>query len=316
MTEKSESQQRLNLKLLRAVDESHDEKHARLLIDSGADVNAYNGEILFSAADCALAGTVEYLLQAGADVNARYDGQAPLHAAARHTRVCSPRWGGEYVYTGKVSTVKKLIKWGADVNVVDTHGETPLHYAARAGFGRVVSLLLRAGADPGVADKRGNTPGITAAIAGHKKISERLAKAEGRPKPAPQVRVPPKMRRKPVKPKPAVRPVVKSTTENEINPQWIRRGDKAVACVENCPELNRKVTMLFNFAVGQCVTITENLETGQEAVCNTALSAMGAKAVKEAGDMLIANGGDEGVVTPHVPVLRPRLIPLPKGGAV
>jgi cytohesin len=74
------------------------------------------------------------------------------------------------------------------VNARSRSGETPLHYAARAGSARVVKLLLESGADPRAKDARGRTPSYVAFRAAWAKrrpevyfeIYEMLLKAERR----------------------------------------------------------------------------------------------------------------------------------------
>jgi ankyrin repeat protein len=51
--------------------------------------------------------------------------------------------------------VEELIAGGANVNVKNDDGATPLIYAAHGGHLRVVRLLLRAGGDPNIRAKRG-----------------------------------------------------------------------------------------------------------------------------------------------------------------
>ena len=62
---------------------------------------------------------VESLLSNGANHSARTDiqGEAPLHLAARH---------------GNVEGLRKILESGADANIRDIHGRTPLHLAVSA----------------------------------------------------------------------------------------------------------------------------------------------------------------------------------------
>jgi len=63
--------------------------------------------------------------------------------------------------------IKKLLEEGADPNIRDGDGNTPLHFAASKGCAEVAKLLLRHGADPNAQDKNGETPLHVAASEGH-----------------------------------------------------------------------------------------------------------------------------------------------------
>lgn len=54
--------------------------------------------------------------------------------------------------------LEALIKRGGNVNVVDTSGDTPLHWAARSDHVRSVQLLINAGAKIDAKDSEGRTP--------------------------------------------------------------------------------------------------------------------------------------------------------------
>lgn len=79
--------------------------------------------------------TLRLLLEAGADPNFDPDGNTPLHEAA---------WGD----WGSPTAVKLLLEFGAEVDALDKHDETPLMRAAGHGELECVKLLLAAGADP------------------------------------------------------------------------------------------------------------------------------------------------------------------------
>jgi len=102
------------------------------------------------------AALLELFIERGADINAldtetNADGMAPLHAEAR---------------AGDPKTIRLLIEHGANVNLRDREGRTPLmHLAADMGYLvadhpkealRAIHTLLELGADASLSDKEGN----------------------------------------------------------------------------------------------------------------------------------------------------------------
>jgi ankyrin repeat protein len=70
-----------------------------------------------------------------------------------------------------------LIKDKADVNVAESDGTTPLHYAVYHDDVALVETLLKAGAKASVANKFGSTPLLEAAVRGNPVVIEKLVKA-------------------------------------------------------------------------------------------------------------------------------------------
>ena len=108
------------------------QQNVKLLIDSGADVNAigkYGQSVLFFAAHHGSSQSLVNLLHAGADVDTKaQDGTTALFNA---------------LASGHYECAALLIKSGADVNTKNVEGNTPLHYAVSSGSAKCIALLLR-----------------------------------------------------------------------------------------------------------------------------------------------------------------------------
>jgi ankyrin repeat protein len=70
----------------------------------------------------------------------------------------------------QLDTVTLLLQSGANVDVVDSYGWTPLHQAAQYGRRDIVALLLESGANVNAVDNSGRTPLHEAARWGHRDI--------------------------------------------------------------------------------------------------------------------------------------------------
>lgn len=145
------------------------------LIKRGAEVNAQNANgqtALMHAAQLGNPTAVQILLSHGArvDFSANLGGDTALHYACQQFNV---------------EVVRQLIKAGADPNVRDTHGWTPLKRAAEGNQLEMAEALLGAGADPLVSDKEGLRPLLYAARqSGPQLVSALLDKLGKRAKPS------------------------------------------------------------------------------------------------------------------------------------
>lgn len=91
----------------------------------------------------------------------------------------TPIFGAVFDYEAgdRSETVKMLIAYGADVNATDTGGLTPLHNAAMNGKRQMIELLLANKADPNVKSASGITAAQFAAEANQQDIAALLESA-------------------------------------------------------------------------------------------------------------------------------------------
>jgi ankyrin repeat protein len=130
-----------------------------LLLEDGVGVDVVNPSIhsrtaLHVAIDLgASASVIKFLLDEGADVNARDDrGISPLQFASA---------------VGNLPIVEMLLDRGAHVNVCDNFGFSPLHSAVFFGRLHVIDKLVAVGANVLAATKSGATPLSLAELSGN-----------------------------------------------------------------------------------------------------------------------------------------------------
>ena len=144
------------------------------LLDLGASMDArdhYGRNPLMLAALEGETAAVEMLMSRGADVNARdYGGETPLMLSREHpTIIRGLILAGADVhmtdYNGATALMgapayssQLLLNRGANANVEDRWGGTPLSFAIDRGQEDVAELLLSRGADPNRSNQFGETP--------------------------------------------------------------------------------------------------------------------------------------------------------------
>jgi len=83
---------------------------------------------------------------------------------------------------GDYDAIKSYVERGKDPSVKDSYGYTPLHYAARGGFLKIVELLLSSGADVMATTKASmSTPLHRAATTKHHNIVSLLLRHNADP---------------------------------------------------------------------------------------------------------------------------------------
>ena len=98
---------------------------------------------------------VKFLVEKGADVNAKTHSEyssvvTPLLLSLDYEHI-------EFRYDENSFVAEYLINNGADINVKNNHGETPLMYASKLHNIKVVELLIQKGADINAFNNYGNT---------------------------------------------------------------------------------------------------------------------------------------------------------------
>ena len=119
-----------------------------LLIDAGYKINLRDWYVLVGQGPKRFDTLVKGFLAKGWDINARQKHRrgmwTPLHWVAQR---------------GLTNGIACLLANGADPNVTDDKGQTPLHFIAQKGVGKnQVELLIEHGADLNARDDTGQTP--------------------------------------------------------------------------------------------------------------------------------------------------------------
>ena len=118
-----------------------DEASLRVLLESGASAkqvtSRYDGTALIAAAHLGHAGVVRQLIAAGAPL----DHVNNLHWTAVIEAIVLGDGGPRHQ-----ATLKALVDAGANLQLADRHGRTPLQLARQRGYAQMVQMLETAGA--------------------------------------------------------------------------------------------------------------------------------------------------------------------------
>ncbi|MBI1214346.1 MAG: hypothetical protein GC185_00840 [Alphaproteobacteria bacterium] len=225
-----------------AAEQGHNPIIVALMVrDADATITDKSGTPpLISAIDAGQHGAVKTMLGCGADPNVHTDDYVyPLHKAA---------------FLGDFDSVKALLDTGANIDAcIRANSRTALHWAADKGYADVAAALLDAGASLDILDSAGHAPLTVAKKKNNPQIVRLIeaamaARAEKAPTPQPA-------------------PVFAAqNTDGETQDKWVLTGGKRVAHISACPEINRKLTEIFNFESRERLTISENLKTGAESM--------------------------------------------------
>ena len=82
------------------------------------------------------------------------------------------------VERGNIAWTYRLIAMGADVNVRNAAGQTPLMFATEKGYADMVQVLIQSGANPRLVNNQGESALTIALMKGYTRIAESLELAE------------------------------------------------------------------------------------------------------------------------------------------
>lgn len=133
-----------------AVARAQNNRLVRFFLDQGVKAEGF-----FAAAWWGNAEILEDLVRHGADINIVV-GATPLHmAVAVLDRGVE---GKPELARRRVKTLKELLRLGANPNIGEFRGDTPLHTALKKGYDvEIFKLLLKDGANPDVPGRDGRT---------------------------------------------------------------------------------------------------------------------------------------------------------------
>lgn len=143
----------------------------RHIVSSEADVNAINGQALFSTSR-SLAKIMELEEQESVESNLEcLAGDSSLDKPSS-SNLSSPQREDQCTehisedcsllhlacQTSDIGMVELLLQYGANINASDSKGRTPLHYCSVTGRTAIAKMLLTRGANPKAVDREDNTP--------------------------------------------------------------------------------------------------------------------------------------------------------------
>ena len=143
----------INLLQCNVFDKDNPKFLENLLNEEAFDINycyAVHGTLLCAAASRYCVNTINFLLDEGADINAKdTDGKTPLHCAIyAHSK--------DNQSSSEIDTVQLLMDRGADLYEQDNTGDTPLRMAAKLDSPSTFMLLIDTVMKPDDADEMHN----------------------------------------------------------------------------------------------------------------------------------------------------------------
>jgi len=106
-------------------------------------------------------------------IKAKDQGNSANGGASQHVKALF-----RVVERGNIAWTYRLIAMGADVNVRNEAGQTPLMFAAEKGYADMVQVLLQNGANPKLANSQGESALTIALMKGYTRIAESLEMAD------------------------------------------------------------------------------------------------------------------------------------------
>ncbi|KAL8728836.1 MAG: hypothetical protein Q9166_005153, partial [cf. Caloplaca sp. 2 TL-2023] len=143
--------QRLYQQIQALLDETNDKGETLLhcLASEENNLSLYNGNNLSEEKFTNVKDIARLLLELGADKDKRtQEGRTPLYSMLLHS--VGPH--------SRIIAAKEFLAWGANANIPDTRGRTPLHQAAHYSWEEPVKDLIESGADIQAVDNESRTP--------------------------------------------------------------------------------------------------------------------------------------------------------------
>lgn len=130
---------------------------AAMLLEAGSDVNAADEEgqtaLLWAVNYCQEPSFIELLVEKGARMDVTTTAGHNVLIECVHAGLCTQQPEAD-----TVAMLQLFLEKGADVNGVDTLGNSPLHWASQFGMADTARFLLSKGADATLKNGDGKTP--------------------------------------------------------------------------------------------------------------------------------------------------------------
>jgi ankyrin repeat protein len=134
------------------------------LVSKGADVNAGDDRARTALHEARTTWTIVFLLKLGAKIDSSPSYGTPLY------------WKTDDIWCNQMEL---LLSHGANPNLPNSEGQTPLHMAAKGNHTKAIEILLKHGAQVNARDTKGYTPLKRANLSVQKEAAALLERSGG-----------------------------------------------------------------------------------------------------------------------------------------